>query len=409
MEAEPEPQQHVQTDATRCSLWLATRKRFCHMQRTRGSAFCAAHTASATKVPCPLDPHHSVEPWRLQSHLRKCPGTAIKCAPSLPSYALDANAGSGAEEEEDEGPAVLPWGLVGRLRAAHARCLAEVPVVDLPLRHPVCDAEDKGSAKHSEQHSSIVAHMQRAGLLECSSYIEFGAGRAKLSISVAMALAAASVHGRFWLIDRGRFKHKAERGTEDFERVLIDIKDFDASRVEGLAASPSVAAYGKHLCGAASDLSLRCMCSLAAGDGAGIAPKRFAGVVFAQCCFHKCSWRAYVNKRWVRDAGFSPAEFRALCNIVSWCTCAMDVTDERRPPENGGLTNAERAELGRMARHLLCAGRCLWLRDRGFDANLFTYVAPSVSLENMLLVATRRRDPPAPPAPSAPSAAPSDS
>jgi hypothetical protein len=93
-------------------------------------------------------------------------------------------------------------------------------------------------------------------------------------------------------------------------------------------------AIGKHLCGAATDYTLRaCMLQGAAPlTGQDAAPAADAGaaaaaaavgrhpgllgMAIAPCCHHRCSWRAFVAKPQLRALGFSPAEFE----LISWMT-----------------------------------------------------------------------------------------
>ncbi len=52
------------------------------------------------------------------------------------------------------------------------------------------------------------------------------------------------------------------------------------------------------------------------------------------------------------------------------------------------LPRSERMALGAAAKHLIDAGRLAYLRERGLHARVVQYVAPEVSGENRLLLAT---------------------
>jgi hypothetical protein len=43
-------------------------------------------------------------------------------------------------------------------------------------------------------------------------------------------------------------------------------------------------------------------------------------VAIATCCHHRCDWRAYVNKAFVKRLGFTRAEFALLAKMSSWAT-----------------------------------------------------------------------------------------
>jgi hypothetical protein len=58
------------------------------------------------------------------------------------------------------------------------------------------------------------------------------------------------------------------------------------------------------VCGAATDLALRCMAPAevkrVAGPGIAVST---VGVAIALCCYHRCSWSAYVNQPFVSQHG----------------------------------------------------------------------------------------------------------
>jgi tRNA:m4X modification enzyme len=67
----------------RCALFIQKRGRYCRLAVARGSNYCGEHlnfdpesrvssTASQRRIPCPLDPHHTVYEDQLQRHLKKC-------------------------------------------------------------------------------------------------------------------------------------------------------------------------------------------------------------------------------------------------------------------------------------------------------------------------------------------------
>lgn len=146
----------------------------------------------------------------------------------------------------------------------------------------------------------------------------------------------------------------------EMQRLRCDIQDFDVAQVAGLegGAAPWVA-FGKHLCGAATDFTLRSCArehqrqqqpggtaTAAAGEVVGSgqgrdqdAPQQAAaaaaaavaattaplsrrrrggvrGLAVATCCHHRCSWRHFVAKDVMAEMGFTPQEFE----VVAWMT-----------------------------------------------------------------------------------------
>lgn len=492
-------------------MWLESRHRYCHMQRTRGSIYCKPHTPDTARIPCPLDPHHTVLPQDLEKHLRRCPGTKLSRASALPYYHKDCNAGSDTEdatpaapglkrarstedaaatsarepdnskkeeekEEEDEERArrqaeagvaaaddAVVRALAARVAAGYARACTVLPALEgaavEQLHSAACDRFDtECSRKHAAQHTSILAHMAAAGMLRRGAvFLELGAGTAYMSHLVSLCLAPAEVVEKperpvpankvcngttstttatastatacanddkkevvdekkeekkeptkktetFVLVDRGRFRHKAERMHKYtnpghvFERVLMDIRDLDLARVDTFRAARAVVAYGKHLCGAATDLALRCIHSwFGAHDGA---ERDFCAVAIALCCFHCCEWRSYTGKAWLQSLGFTRDDFPLLRSLTSWNTSnyplvsASDAAAAAAPaPGDHGFTPSEKRRLGMQARHILIAGRVLYLRQHGFDTRVVTYVPETISPENLLLLAVWTRKP----------------
>ena len=162
------------------------------------------------------------------------------------------------------------------------------------------------------------------------------------------------------------------RGLRHLEiaRLRCDIKDFEPAGVPGLegCAAPWVA-LGKHLCGAATDFTLRCCGrelqrqsvgsggeaagaavagaeaagggapaaaeqgtagAAAAGGGAAAAAAAavprggLRGLAVATCCHHRCSWRHYVGQAAFRAAGLSPEEFEVVSWMTGWALCGHE-------------------------------------------------------------------------------------
>jgi len=159
-------------------------------------------------------------------------------------------------------------------------------------------------------------------------------------------------------------------------------------------------AYGKHLCGAASDLSLRCIASWVSGSKSA----QFCGISIAVCCFHRCEWRSYVGKQWLRSFGFTKEDFAVLRTLPSWNVSGLpDADAEEAAAAAAALKEAdsiagaetlsapERRRIGMMARHVLVAGRVQFLKKLGFEARVVTYCPEDISPENLLLLAVLRK------------------
>ncbi|KAI1891931.1 hypothetical protein AGOR_G00148790 [Albula goreensis] len=294
--------------------------------------------------------------------------------------------------------------------------------------------------------------MKALGLLAANRcFVEFGAGKGKLSHWINVAFRGSdNVH--FLLVERSttRFKVDGKNKSADsvFERLQVDIQHLSLRKVPLLCEKGlPVIGVGKHLCGAATDLALRCMLESSgrdSGEQNNQPPRKrlkleeqsetvgvdsqptptgldsdmgkeltVSGLAIALCCHHRCDWRHYVGKEFFRDRGLGALEFAALQRMSSWATCglrkASGRSDSSSPPGSGreqweeedhehgddaipssldGVVSAEdREHVGRLCKLLIDYGRVDYLQRKGFTSNLHYYTSRDVSLENVLLTA----------------------
>lgn len=229
------------------------------------------------------------------------------------------------------------------------------------LQEALNDPKNGESAfKHLKQQASILGNMEKLHLLgpgRC--FVEFGAGRGKLSHWVDVALQNAE-NVQFLLVERAttRFKvdGKHKRRDSVFERLQVDIQHLCLNKVPILEKKKlPVVGIGKHLCGAATDLALTCLVESYTAccdrENEEPAPKRsrtdktevasnnsadnesnkdnctpVAGIVIALCCHHKCDWTHYVGREFFKSVGLGPVEFNYFQRMSSWATCGMRET-----------------------------------------------------------------------------------
>ena len=416
------------------------------------SSACKDAGKTRHRVPCPLDPSHTVFEDMLERHLRKC-NTAKK--PKPPCYSAHINAGlvdyQPLEEEK------LPLSafsteriqdLIKRIEAAYhgtsyilyyivcvsvcvcggggggeggsvklhndqstfLTILQSTPVIIkddmeffillLPehiteiktevLSHPAMNSElsdpNNGltALKHLKQQSSILAHLDALGILLSKDvcYIEFGAGKGKLSQCIqksfefcsdidasktkttdttsssdssaeAVPLSREITNVHFVLVDRDSCRHKVDGSHRvsslvgiHYHRLLMDIEHLDLTRLgrlneEGGMSIKQVVAVSKHLCGSATDLSLRCLVqslpknpkeqtrmsnSSKDESSTGLISSKLCGVLVALCCHHRCSWSQLAGRAFLEKFGFTAVDFHLICHMSSWAVCGV------RPP-----------------------------------------------------------------------------
>uniref|UniRef100_M4C2G3 tRNA:m(4)X modification enzyme TRM13 n=1 Tax=Hyaloperonospora arabidopsidis (strain Emoy2) TaxID=559515 RepID=M4C2G3_HYAAE len=331
-----------------------------------------------------------------------------------------------------------------RIEAAYEVCVGELALEK--LHHVCCDQlfeEKKKSGasrsvlRHIEQQASIIGHMGQAKLLEDpnAAFVELGAGRGMLSL----ALAQMFPESLYVLIDRAHTRGKADRligGGDDKReeavkersttlRAKIDIRHLNFAGMPEILDKPIVC-MSKHLCGVATDLSLRAIAQtiiipgstkvLASESALTSVSSSFQGLAIALCCHHVCVWRDYVNPSFFQAHGFQAEEFELLTCMTSWTTCGMGLEGDVVQHVLGirfctswhllfrgilfltgcvfvvlctQFSKDDRAVLGRKCKRIIDAGRAVYLEQLHMKTRLVHYCDTNDSLENCLLLAWR--------------------
>ena len=130
-------------------------------------------------------------------------------------------------------------------------------------------------------------------------FVEFGAGKGHLTLRLYETLKMPT---SCILVDRMKLKFKCENkvldreaAMKDIKRITADIRHLNISGVELIKPKGHVFGMSKHLCGAATDLTLRCLVNTLQSD------QVFSGVAIAVCCHHRCTWDDYVAKEYFTD------------------------------------------------------------------------------------------------------------
>ncbi|KAG8436621.1 hypothetical protein GDO86_007648 [Hymenochirus boettgeri] len=355
------------------------------MEVSDGRRFCGEHAGDGEdqygrrrRIPCPLDPKHTIYEDQLEKHLTKC-NSREKPKPVF--YVQDVN--SSCENTEPSSDQISLCSLSKEELQNLTEKLKQVtsgltpPLVNKKLCHwalleALNDPKNGESAsKHLKQQGSILGHLESLCLLGGSRYfVEFGAGRGKLSHWVDIAIQGAeNVH--FLLVERAttRFKVDGKPRKSTFERLQIDIQHLCLERVPILKQKQlPIIGIGKHLCGAGTDLALRCLLqSYSHPDESW--PKRprtnmvecrisedretksarhptVEGIVIALCCHHRCDWYHYVGKDFFHSLGLGHREFSLFQRMSSWATCGMRRLPSKGPQstEQAGIENKEEHE-----------------------------------------------------------------
>ncbi|XP_010522849.1 PREDICTED: tRNA:m(4)X modification enzyme TRM13 homolog [Tarenaya hassleriana] len=441
---------------TRCKFWLPKKNRFCSNARIGNSVFCGNHSQRTDDqwIPCPIDPSHSVLQENLVGHVKRCPLLKqVEALSAQPFYQKGINAGEEDGEERDKQGSCCPDGivtsemkrnllysmsvsqfyeLIRKIETAHGIICTDIEVsYNLPeacnmwIKKEI-DRKLPFQEKHVLQQASIIGNLEEIGALKryknvkgCESdieqedesvaaVVEFGAGRGYLTQMLVDCYGIRMVY----LVERKSYKLKADRSLRQkenlvLERLRIDIEDLNLNAVESLHGV-SYVAVGKHLCGPATDLSLRCC--LSRQDNGSSSTLR--GLAIATCCHHLCQWKHYINKEYFTQMGFSKDEFLGMTWLTSWAVDAdhgsnlPEITDlgstgkreeeEEEEGENGWrrveeivrkMEPKERAVIGFKCKQIIDAGRMSWVKKQGLESKLVKYIPHSISPENTLLLA----------------------
>lgn len=262
--------------------------------------------------------------------------------------------------------------------------------------------------KHTIQNGAIIQHLQRAEMWDKKHmYIEWGAGNANLSLDIQNQLQSDHI-----IVDRKTPKAKSDSKRDReliWRRLTIDIKDLDLRLVPELSraqsSSPpasngtqhdSLCSFSKHLCGAATDLTIRCLEQYQSRGGSD-------SLLIALCCHHRCTWQTFVGKAFFMDTlGLGKEDFEIMARMSSWATSEEHDKDGAKAENEGALATSisgeDRATWGWRCKRIIDLGRVHHLKTLGFETVFKYYVPEAVSLENILMIC--RRPPPPKPAES---------
>ncbi|XP_022129010.2 tRNA:m(4)X modification enzyme TRM13 homolog isoform X2 [Pieris rapae] len=308
------------------------------------------------------------------------------------------------------------------------------------------EGRTESSLRHLRQASKLMHIMEDESLVkDHTCYVELGAGKGHLSYFAWHAWCPATSGSSILLVERASLRHKRdnkirnlldnsnkvenivqklspelctknEMGShkninnygnkddccetksgqnqsgnnninEESFRLRADLAHLILDLVPAVQKTESIVGFAKHLCGVATDFSLRCLSS------ANTLPKT-RGILIATCCHHRCSSNGYVAHKHLMELGIDKREFNIMTGIVSWATCGDGRSRDKRgeriaAADVASLSRRRREEVGRRAKAILDWGRVLYLKECGFDARLTYFIPDSVSLENLCIVAKK--------------------
>jgi len=250
--------------------------------------------------------------------------------------------------------------------------------------------EEYGSEKrrHLVQTSSILGIMKDEGFLTPkTSFIEYGAGKAALTFWLATAIKSLE-DVKVLVVDRASHRHKKDNQIRDpdlIERIRADIGDLDLKGLEMLKKCDSIVGVSKHLCGAATDLTLRCMVQ---GNEQNL---KSTGFLICVCCHHRCTWSTFVGKDWLIANGIDRKIFNVMIKIVSWSVCGDGHNrDKRGATVEKEIERKTKEEIGWKCKRVIDHARLQYMIDNGYDVKMSFYAEKSITLENLCITGKLR-------------------
>uniref|UniRef100_A0A182MN80 tRNA:m(4)X modification enzyme TRM13 n=1 Tax=Anopheles culicifacies TaxID=139723 RepID=A0A182MN80_9DIPT len=379
-----------------------------------GKEYCGEHeptdrttdseSGTGDRIPCPLDPKHTISAAKLEKHLKIC--NARPPVEQKPYIVPGINCTSDEEQSEaaegvvGEKLADIP---LDKLKALIEKVNRLYDSVELLMkeqspRHRILEQEltiehyGPQTLKHLTQSSALLGLLEQYDFLQNdTAFVEFGAGKGQVSYWLARIVETQLQNCKVLLVDRASHRHKKDNKIETREivqRVRADIADLELHKVDLLESSKRLVGIGKHLCGSATDLALRCLVRSRPKSGVLI-----KGCLFALCCHHRCEWRTFAGKRFLLANDITRTDFERIVRMVSWAVCGTGRSRDQQEqelndskPDRCGLTGIQRETIGKKCKRILDIARLNYMVENGYNAMLNCYVTSEITLENVCLI-----------------------
>lgn len=414
----------------KCEYMIPHKNRRCGMQRKKDQKFCSQHMGIGgveDRVACPLDPHHTISRQNLAKHLKKC--NSRKKEVHDPWYSCDYNSSLQDFEIEDFYDEIAEGEDLSQPEVCkkYIKHVSELKKTFSPLHYHISSHQgmekrlsEVEHQKHPIQQSSLAGNLKERGQLGPENfYMEFGCGKAELSRYLNLCILQDFIDDPdskrfenygFGLVDRGinRMKNdlKIIKETNEItkeksidirvpriKRTRMDIKDLLLSEFLYDCQYQNVVGISKHLCGVATDLTLKLIVNSDL-----VTSGKFKGCLIAMCCRHLCDYDQLLpqSRKFLSDRGIGATSFKILKRFVSWAVSGPGTSSSSSCNEGEansteqltGLNASQRKDLGLVARRLIDESRLYAIRQilpKCYQSELFWYVETDVTLENVCL------------------------
>ncbi|KRZ98115.1 tRNA:m(4)X modification enzyme TRM13 -like protein [Trichinella sp. T8] len=400
-------------NVSRCQYIVPRKQRRCRMLVKSGQLYCGEHSYISnpeSRIPCPLDPAHSVHVENLDDHLQRC--NQSKNA-NQPWFKRDVNLFDLSDKSECFGKVNVSVNTLRKVIKFYEQLQLDIPVEFIPYaKLEAMSLEKFGSTgekckRDRDQVSSILGHLNALNLLESDesvSFLEFGAGRAKLTywLSTIFHQQGDDARHRYVLIEQSGTRYKYENKAvadgqrrDCFTRIRCGIEHVMLNCIYQLKITKYTVAICKHLCGSAFDAALVSVVNSLSDPAVQI-----KALIMAPCCHHRCKWSQFCGKELFTFFNFEADQFAELRRIISWSTCGFSSLEDKIctikcsscsevDSACGNCFTVNREEVGHKAKVLLNWARAAYLQRFGFSVRLVQFVPLQTSPENLLLIGVR--------------------
>ncbi|CDW57596.1 tRNA guanosine-2'-O-methyltransferase TRM13-like protein [Trichuris trichiura] len=412
--AERREQSHFCCSPRRCQYFLKEKGRTCRMLTKPDSRYCGEHMIvedPTARVVCPLDPKHTICKTSLSRHMAVCNARLLS---EQPWYRYNVNLFDKNSDINTKGKFERQPVTADQVRLlldffAHFgenAITTEVKVFNEINELSSIKFNDTGKRSITDraQLASILGHLQDNGAFADDGvetcFLEFGAGRGRLSYWISMLQSGLSRHS-YVLVEKSGVRYKFEnKAIKDhvekgkFTRIQSPIEHLVLGDVPQVRTASRVVAICKHLCGDAFDAALCCLAN-SSNDGV-----MLQTAIMAPCCLHRCYWSNFCGQEALKLTGLNEKDFRAFCTMASWSNSGLGETCESLIQCAACLSKEDRSycrqcayvdlvDVGRKAKIAVNLARKSFLEKVGFTVRLVQFVPNATTPENLLLIANK--------------------
>ncbi|KAL0484155.1 tRNA:m(4)X modification protein [Acrasis kona] len=366
-------------NSDRCTF-ITKKGKWCKFKRAPNQTHCHTHGVSGEKrIPCPVDPSHTIYEHDIQRHLKKC-NTNIKIEQLVSQPYFQKNVNQGRDDDTQSVVYLkrkylnlqpkttrLSQMLEGMTEQAILSMAAKVKLIYEEVYKDYTISKEYSndsilaskiesnmlSVKHGGQHLRIIDLLRKSQCLSSNvDYIEFGCGSANLSLAVKQGIDSLNEPQnddlqQYILIDRTTVHNKSDSHIQyrndhgeiyaQVDRITIDIAHLVFDKLPFKHDPSRACAISKHLCGIATDLTLKCLTS---------SKHQVKGIFIALCCHHCTSYHSYPNAEYLNQHNITEQDYECYKLLSSWDIVFKDHQQEEPKQQQQGLSPHEKYIIG---------------------------------------------------------------